>query len=82
MSAPDFEDIEYDPEDPRKASASDDAGSCVDFFCRMPLTTIVIIGLLIVGPGYLWLTGNLMLQILGTAIPFLVIGFLYYRYKR
>jgi hypothetical protein len=81
LSAPDFKDVPYDPQKPNGRTASDDAETCVNCFCRMPITSLAIVGGLVFGVGYLMLSGNLLLQFLGILVVLAVFGGLYYRFK-
>ena len=82
MSAPDFEDIDYDPKKYDKKKPGDDAENFCDMCCRLPFLTCVIIAASFLGLGYLFLSGNLLYQLLGVGLVFLVIGFFYYRYSK
>ncbi len=82
MSSPDFKDIEYEPEKQPRRTASDDAESCTDMFCRLPITTCAIIGGLFIGLGYLIINPNPFLQLLGVLIVLAIVSGFYYRYVR
>ena len=82
MSTPDFNDIEYEPEKPGGRTASDDAETCVDFFCRLPLTTCAIFGGLFIGIGYLIINPNPLLQLLGVLVIVAIVSGLYYRFRK
>ena len=82
MSAPDFKDREYEPEKSPRRTASDDAESCVEFCCRLPLTTCAIVGLLVVGIGYLITNQDVFLNLVGVLIIVALTAGFYYRYSK
>jgi hypothetical protein len=79
MSAPDFGDIEYEPEESDRSTAHD-AESFVEFCCRLPLTTCATIGVLVIGIGYLIIIPNPFLRLLGIVVVLAIAGGFNYRY--
>ena len=84
VSSSHFDYVEYDPEKRKRKGHSvfDDAGSCCGFCCRMPITSLAIIAILFVFLPNLLLGGIMFDQLLGILLVAVVVGGLYYRYKK
>ena len=82
LSTPDFNDIEYEPEKQPGRTGSDDAETCFDICCRLPITTCAVVGVLLVGSAYLLTSQNILFQLAGVVIIVALIGGIYDRYGR